>query len=190
MDGINGVLGTSKICSVRQGSDGRTTVGMLVLDLADVNYVPADMRRVALHEMIHLLGFGFFGWTEKNLLSGAGSTSAMYIGAGGTAGCKLVGGAGVCSVGVPVAYGGSGTAYSHWRDSVFGDELMTGFLKGVAPLSVMTIKSLEDLGYVVNIAAADPYTVPSTSITADLVPLIDSRFPGAFRRAEPTKARK
>ena len=57
------------------------------------------------------------------------------------------------------ATGGSGTALSHWRESVFTNELMTGWAgPGTSlPLSTVTIGSLADLGYTVNYAAADPF---------------------------------
>lgn len=39
---------------------------------------------------------------------------------------------------------------------------MTGFLNpALNPISRLTIASLEDLGYVVNYAAADPYVLPT-----------------------------
>ena len=48
--------------------------------------------------------------------------------------------------------------HGHWRQSVFGDELMTpAFTGNVHPLSRVTVASLADLGYVVNLAAADAY---------------------------------
>jgi hypothetical protein len=46
---------------------------------------------------------------------------------------------------------------------VYDTELMTGYLEapGVPmPLSAMTAASLVDLGYVVDLTKADPYTVP------------------------------
>ena len=56
--------------------------------------------------------------------------------------------------------GGAGTADAHWRESVFGNELMTGFVDaGVNPLSRVTVASMGDLGYTVNLADADPYTL-------------------------------
>jgi hypothetical protein len=40
---------------------------------------------------------------------------------------------------------------------------MTGFLNGgVNPTNRVTVASLQDLGYQVNLAAADPYTLPSS----------------------------
>jgi hypothetical protein len=59
--------------------------------------------------------------------------------------------------------GGSGTANAHWRESVFDTELMTGFLEesGELPLSRITVASLEDIGFSVNMFAADPYAFPA-----------------------------
>ena len=61
--------------------------------------------------------------------------------------------------------GGAGTRDSHWRETVLLRELMTGFLNRnvTNPLSRLTIGSLQDLGYTVNLNAADPY-----SLTAQL----------------------
>jgi hypothetical protein len=54
--------------------------------------------------------------------------------------------------------GGEGTADGHWRESVFGAELMTGFVDpGNNPLSKVTLAALADQGYAVNLGAADPY---------------------------------
>jgi hypothetical protein len=56
--------------------------------------------------------------------------------------------------------GGAGTAGSHWSESVFGSELMTGFISGVPdPLSTVTVGDLKDMGYTVNYSAADAYTL-------------------------------
>lgn len=49
---------------------------------------------------------------------------------------------------------------NHWRESVMERELMTGFLdNGSNPLSAITIRSLAELGYTVNAAAADAYAM-------------------------------
>jgi hypothetical protein len=55
--------------------------------------------------------------------------------------------------------GGPGTRDAHWRESVFFDELMTGYVGPGRdlPLSRVTIASLADLGYQINMAAADPF---------------------------------
>ncbi|HVO34117.1 MAG TPA: Ig-like domain-containing protein [Gemmatimonadales bacterium] len=53
---------------------------------------------------------------------------------------------------------GAGTVNSHWRETVFGNELMVGFLPTTPQLSVVTVGTMQDLGYTVNYAGADPYT--------------------------------
>jgi hypothetical protein len=67
----------------------------------------------------------------------------------------------VAGLKVPVENtGGPGTADAHWRESVFGNELMTGFVDaGANPLSRVTVGSMGDLGYSVNLTDADPYTL-------------------------------
>jgi hypothetical protein len=57
-----------------------------------------------------------------------------------------------------------GSVDGHWRESVFGEELMTpGLREGVADyLSAITIQSLADIGYTVNVEEADSYTLPGT----------------------------
>ena len=64
--------------------------------------------------------------------------------------------------GVPVENeGGPGTALGHWRESVFGGELMTGRLNhGYVPMSATTIESLEDIGFDVDVSLADPFILP------------------------------
>ena len=58
---------------------------------------------------------------------------------------------------------GPGTVNSHWRQTVFGNELMVGFLPSTPKLTVVTLGSLQDLGYTVNYAAADAYSHPFTA---------------------------
>ena len=56
--------------------------------------------------------------------------------------------------------GGQGTRDAHWRESIFGRELMQGYAKaGGMPLSRITTGSLQDLGYQVNLAASDGYSL-------------------------------
>lgn len=60
--------------------------------------------------------------------------------------------------------GGPGTAMSHWKETSYFNELMTGWLDmGDNPLSILTVDSLQDLNYVVNAKNADDYRLPSLS---------------------------
>ncbi len=72
--------------------------------------------------------------------------------------------------------GGPGTRYSHWSESVFQNELMTGYASGDLALSRMTIASMADLGYRVNLNAADAYTLPPQ---ANAVAATGASGPGA-----------
>ena len=53
---------------------------------------------------------------------------------------------------------------------VFGNELMTPYTLAVngstAPLSVVSVGQFEDIGHIVNYAAADPYVLPETADAA------------------------
>ena len=64
--------------------------------------------------------------------------------------------------------GGAGTRDSHWRETVFRNELMSGFIAATGnPLSKLTVAHLQDLGYVVDMAAAEPYRLPNLEALAE-----------------------
>jgi hypothetical protein len=70
--------------------------------------------------------------------------------------------------------GVAGTRDGHWRESVFGNELMTGYIgSSTNPMSAMTIASLKDMGYNTNQAAAAAYSFATSkqraTSTVDLV---------------------
>lgn len=173
IDGRGKILALSGPCYIRTRggqNDFRTSIGVMKFDSADFASLGAtgNLQEVITHEMMHVIGFGtFWDSSAKNLLindsTPATSSTAAYIGASGIAGCQALGAVVTCASSVPVEgiQGGPGTLYSHWRESTFGNELMTGFIqRGANLLSVMSIRSLEDFGYIVNPAAADPYTLP------------------------------
>ena len=180
VDGKGKILALSGPCYIRTKAgqyDYRTSIGVMKFDSADIASLAAsgNLQEVITHEMMHVVGFGtFWDSSAKNLLindsTPATSSTAAYIGAGGVAGCRALGAVATCATSVPVegTQGGPGTLYSHWRESTFGNELMTGFIqRGTNQLSVMSIRSLEDLDYIVNTAAADPYTLlPGVSLRA------------------------
>jgi hypothetical protein len=116
--------------------------------------------------MGHVLGIGTI-WSNKRLLKGAGTSNPTFR---GTAAMKEYGKLkSVSTAPVPVEnHGGQGTADSHWRETVFGSELMTGYVANPPnPLSRMTIASLQDLGYVVNMGVAEPYALPNHLVMAE-----------------------
>jgi hypothetical protein len=117
---------------------------------------------VVLHEMGHVLGVGTL-WTAsgRTLLVGRGTEDPHFTGP--TARAQFAALNTVTYSGTPIPVentGGQGTRDSHWRESIFGRELMQGFAKaGGMPLSRITTGSLQDLGYLVNLNGSDSYSL-------------------------------
>ncbi len=164
IDGVGRVLGRAGPCFVRTTSR-HSIVGSMQFDEADAQNLINSGRfeAVVLHEMLHVVGIGSL-WRSRGLLEGENTTDPRVTGARATLECVGVGFATACGVGTVPAEntGGSGTFGSHWRESVFDAELMTGFAEATAamPLSLLTVGGLEDLGYVVNAAAVDLFAAP------------------------------
>lgn len=172
IDGVGTILGQAGPCNPGFTPPLRFPVGAMRFDDADLQTLETNGRlnAVILHEMGHVLGIGTL-W-QPQLLNLVVPTSvnsdAHYKGAAGRAGFDSIGGTNYSlSLKTPVenSTGLQGTDNGHWRESVFDEELMTGFIEppGLnfsAPMSLMTIQSLVDLGYVVSFAAADVYAQP------------------------------
>src|SRR5262249_428940 len=136
--------------------------GKMAFDTADLKEMEnkGTLNDVITHEMGHVLGFGTI-WSFKSLLKGAGTSNPTFVGANAKREYGVLRGSGPTPVPVENT-GGPGTADSHWRESVFRNELMTGFVGAAGnPLSRMTAGSLQDLGYVVDMNAAEHYTLPN-----------------------------
>jgi len=164
IDGPNNIVGSAGPCIIRT-SNQLPIIGTMRFDSADlVNLENAGLlNSVILHEMGHVIGIGPL-WSTKNLVvnpsTASQSLDTYYNGVNGIAGFDAIGGASYTGGNkVPVAnVGGSGTINGHWRESVLQNELMTGTINnGSNPLSLLTVRSLQDLGYTVNTANADPF---------------------------------
>lgn len=165
IDGPSGILGQAGWCYRRTG--GLPVIGVMSFDQADMANLESGggLNSVILHEMGHVLGIGTM-WQPMGLLqnvSSAGNTLDTYFtGAQALVGFNAIGGS-TYTLGqkVPVENtGGAGTMNGHWRESVLANELMTGYLNnGSNPLSVLTVRSLTDLGYTVNPGAADAFSL-------------------------------
>lgn len=160
IDGRGGVIASAGPC-VRRTPSLHTAIGSIRIDNADADAMDASGRlfTVVLHEMGHVFGFGT-SWTDKGLVSGIGTSDPIYHGGKALA---LWPRFEMNYSGSPIpleTQGGSGTKEVHWRKSVFGPELMTGYVEPAGidmPLSRLTIAVLEDFGYRVNYNAADSY---------------------------------
>ncbi len=165
IDGPGKILGQAGPCFVNTGSR-LSAVGIMEFDEDDMATLIANgsLTEVILHEMGHVLGIGTLWNYQRNLLVGGGGDDPYFQGTTGRTQFANLSTSVYSGNPVPVENsGGSGTRDSHWRESVLTRELMTGFLNRnvTNPLSRLTVGSLQDLGYVVNLAAADAYSITS-----------------------------
>jgi hypothetical protein len=167
IDGRNGILGQAGPNSYHRIGRALPIHGIMQFDSADIVSMVSQgtFGDVVLHEMGHVLGIGTL-WSAFGLKP----TFTTYGGAGAVAAFQqLSGNPGAGTVPLE-STGGSGTVGVHWSESVFANELMTGFISGRPnPLSILTVGSLQDLGYAVNYAAADAYTMPGHLESASAV---------------------
>jgi len=166
IDGWGGIVAQAAPRFIRT-ANRLPVMGILRLDSQDLYTMTSDeIRSVMTHELLHVLGFGSM-WTDPyvNLLANAGTTDPFFLGPSAGTAFANAGGWRYSGSKVPVEnVGGVGTADSHWRLSVFGEELMTGWLTSEPPpLSGTTIMSLADLGYAVDPASADPFSIASAA---------------------------
>ena len=182
IDGVNGVLGNANACAFHSAS-GLTVLGTMLFDSEDLDRLEGNglVDAVITHEMGHALGIGT-RWINRGLLQDAGTPDPIFIGPSAREQFLNIGGATYSGRPVPVENtGGAGTALSHWRESVFRNELMTGFVNlGANPLSRVTVGSLADLGYVISYAGAESFTISSSLLDARpaiLLPLGDDIAP-------------
>jgi len=181
LDDAAGTLAHAGYCRYRTDS-GLPAFGLMEIDVADVATISADPT-VVIHELGHALGIGT-AWPAFGLLAEPSDTAyggtlgadTHFTGASAIVAFDAVGGAGYADgAKVPVENDytvfETGSLDSHWRQSVLTAELMDPWYypggPAANPLSVVTIGSLEDLGYTVNYAAADAYTL-SLDVRFDL----------------------
>jgi hypothetical protein len=182
IDGPGKILGQATSCVVRS-TNYLPVVGHMVFDTADVAAMISQglLIPAMVHEMSHVVGFAPFFWNHAGCLQLPSDppytiNDSYFSCAHGRAAFDSVGGMNYTGGGssppagykVPIENCGTlpwvfpactaGTVNSHWREAVMTNELMTGWIDpGGSPLSIVTIAAQEDLGYVVNYAAADPY---------------------------------
>lgn len=179
IDGVGKTLGQAGPTHLRPASSGASAFlpakGLMSFDTADLAKMQADgtLVDVITHEMGHVIGIGTI-WEDKGLLAGAGTTNPTFKGVNAKREYGALKGMG--PVKVPVENtGGPGTRDGHWRESVFRNELMSGFIGAPGnPISKMTVASLQDLGYTVDLTAAEPYALPNLMALAEAGSLVSS----------------
>lgn len=138
-------------------------MGFFEVDADDVSRMEdlGTLDDVVLHELGHILGIGTLWNYKRALLVGAGTDNPYFTGSSARVAFGSAGGALYLGEVVPVENAGAqGTRDTHWRASVFGTELMQGYaVPGGMPLSRVTVASLADLGYKVNMAKASAFSL-------------------------------
>jgi Leishmanolysin len=183
IDGPGGILGQAGPTHIRPASAGAaaflTAKGIMSFDTADLERMQTagTLNDVITHEMGHVLGIGSL-WARKGLLRRAGTSNPTFTGAGAMEEYRALRADGRRRR-VPVENtGGTGTRDSHWREAVFRNELMSGFIAAPGnPLSRMTTASLGDLGYQVDLDAAEPYMLPNLLALAESGALVEHTAP-------------
>lgn len=171
IDGPGGILGAAGPCILR-GFAGLPVLGGMRFDEADLVNLEANglIEELLLHEAMHVMGFGSI-WSLLGLLQlpsnpargGTPGNDTYFDGPEALARFDSLGGAvytggNVVPVENDTAVYGGGSLDSHWRESVFDQEIMTPSLDfGGAPFSVLTIGQFQDLGYVVDFGAAEAF---------------------------------
>ncbi len=123
-------------------------LGCMVFDLSHAN-----LLITGLHEIGHVLGVGTRVWDNLGFRQDP-KGDEHFNGPLAIAAFDDAGGRNYTGAKVPVDG-------SHWRVGVFGDELMTP--TGSGAISAITVQSLADLGYGVDLSQADAYTLPSAA---------------------------
>ena len=164
IDGPQGILGQAGPTQLRPGSF-LPAAGVMEFDTADLSAMEADgsLVNVITHEMGHVLGLGSI-WDELGLRQGAGSVNPTFTGRERDARVRDARPAARATRAVPLDnVGGPGTRDAHWREAVFGNELMTGFLNdGAEPAQPRhDRRASRTWATRSSYASADPYALPS-----------------------------
>ena len=185
IDGVGGTLAYAGPYLFRTSSS-LPVVGSITLDTEDlVDFTHVALYDTILHEMGHVLGIGSSLWRRFDLLQNQSldennvpilpPPDTHFNGAKAIAAFDDVGGLRYTGAKVPVenAEEGAGSQDSHWRNAVIGpNELMDPIGNKEAtthdPMSLITVQSLADLGYVVDESQADPYVLPTRPLARRL----------------------
>lgn len=153
--------------------------GIMCFDRHDLDEMERNgtLNNVITHEMAHVLGFGT---TWQHLVLQLGTHNPIFNGENAKKVYGVLRNA-PRPLAVPVANtGGSGTYGGHWREAIFGDELMTGFLNSSTDrISSLTLAAFEDLGYQVRYDNAEAYWLPTPERLLEL-----SQEPSAYQFKE------
>ncbi len=157
LDGAGGTAAQTKIDFMRFGTmlPAQSITQFDAADIAELENT-GELFSVVEHELLHGLGFGNL-WEAKGLVDYAGTPLAQYNGKEAVKAFNELGG---LTDNIALENEGNGSAGLHWDENFLQDEVMTADYNngkgGNAPISAVTIASLADLGYEVNLNRATP----------------------------------
>lgn len=159
IDGAGNVLGRAGPTHlIYEGTDSSTALpfaAIMEFDIADTEvYLEAGTwGDIVFHEMMHTLGFGTL-WESTGVVDLVIDDNETKKPIDDTYTYDYVGTFATDANGdAPLVEtdGGSGTAGGHWAEASYDTELMTGYIDDPNYLSTMSIASLADLGYEVDL---------------------------------------
>lgn len=180
-DGGGGALANAGPTQYRTGGAGLPWLGDTGIDPADVTN--PQLVAILMHEIGHALGFA-----PGNAIFDRWVTGITWTGPNAVREYGAIAGTTMTSVPLETG-GGGGTAGAHWSEATFGTELMTGYAEaaGVAmPLSRLTVGAFADLGYTVNYAAADMYSLSPIRAPVTISPVVPVPPPSTAAGSRPT----
>lgn len=146
--------GEGGVCAPRSGG-ALPAVGVLRVDPDMLEALEAAPNRSRLmHGLAHALGLGTL-WDRDGLVAGLGTKDAHFTGAAAREAYRALGGD--ATPGSPVPLEPSG---AHWRASAIGPDVLAPLdasAGGSTPLGRFTAAALGDLGYAVDVQAADAW---------------------------------
>jgi len=187
IDGPGQILGRAGPTVLRPAVDHYLTLqGIMEFDTSDIGSLSdAQLDALFLHEMGHVFGIGIL-WEnfefECSQCSDNNNPNYDPLGECPAAVDAFENSPGrnhASPTGLLVEQDGNpGTKCAHFDEQQLQSELMTGWLTvnpgtGISELSAITIGALEDLGYEVNYAAADAFTVPAGPLNLNGLGVID-----------------
>jgi len=156
------LLGFAGPTGFREGVGGLPFEGEMTM-----NSLYADgegFEGTILHELAHALGFLPFLWDQLGLIDETVASDPRFTGVNATREYQNI--FATAETSVPLYGEGQpddGSYAAHWRDSLFGDEIMVSAADPNAPagpLSAITVGAFQDVGYEVDYSRADPFTPP------------------------------
>ena len=162
IDGEGGILAYAGYC-IERTKDGTPVLSRVIFDEDDIDgMLDHDaLVPIAFHELAHGLGFSGHHWDKYGLLEKG--SDAHFTGELAIEAFDEAGGEDYEGNKVPIQL----WVYGHWRESVFGDEMMSTSVSlgdDDLPISAITLQSMAEIGYEVDLSLADDYELPDPSL--------------------------